>query len=122
MDVLPILKTSRGKRHRLYEGDTRNPDLTFQLKKESDGTVLDITGWVLEARIKKDVLDLDAVSLSGTNPIAITIPLGTDGKFIIPFKTNSVMISEKHEGAVLIVYRVVDTKKQIKLQFEVDIL
>jgi len=116
------IKDVLGRELILFTGDSRNRDRTFRFQtKDENGTItdIDISGFVFEAVIKRDVDDNDADVIHTPNPMVPIIPTGTDGKLVIPFSTTNLTAAQ--EDAILTITRTISGNKQVWLQGILDI-
>ena len=114
---IDILRTPKNQIAKLYDGDSRNVDFEFTVKQA--GSAIDISDWVIKAVLKSNIEDADSEAI--TTPLTLTGTLSdpTNGKFTLPFSTTTIN-STAHQ-AVLIIWRLLSTKKQIKGQFYIEV-
>ena len=118
MHQLAQLKTKKGNHLDLFNGDSRNSDMTFILKDEN-ADAIDITSWTIKAILKEALDDPDAAAMTGGAAIDGTVTDGPNGTFTLPWSTTTITGDE--QGAALIIYRVASGKNLIQKQYKVDV-
>ena len=115
MNELPILRDIYGAPARLYTGDGANRAWTFALK-DTGGTAVNISGYDIRAVVVADIDDSTLI----VSELTASIVSASAGTFSVDFSGQN--ISRQYTRAVLKIYRMVSSKKEVLANVTLDII